>query len=149
MKVTILVTSDIHGHVFARDYIDDYEKNLGMLKLKTLIEKEKDMNENTITIDLGDFIQGSMLAQYLYEVKKTPKYLYQIKNEMGYDLEVIGNHEFNFGLAYLKKAIESSNIPSLSANILDKNDKPVYLPFKIIEKKINKNCYNRDYYTVY
>jgi 2',3'-cyclic-nucleotide 2'-phosphodiesterase/3'-nucleotidase len=41
-------------------------------------------------------------------------------NLMNYDAAVIGNHEFNYGMNYLKNALASSKFPWLSANIIQK-----------------------------
>jgi 2',3'-cyclic-nucleotide 2'-phosphodiesterase/3'-nucleotidase len=134
MKLTILLTSDIHGSVFPIDYKSGQEKDIGLLKVASLIKREREKNPNTISIDLGDTIQGSILAQYLYQVEKTPEYLYKIKEDIGFDLEVLGNHEFNYGLDYLNKGINSSKTPVLTANIVDQDGKPVYGDYMIIEK---------------
>lgn len=39
--------------------------------------------------------------------------------ELQYDAAVLGNHEFNYGLPYLRKAIQESRFPWLSANTVD------------------------------
>ena len=135
MKFDILVTSDVHGYIFPTDYMSDENKDLGMLKLASLIEKQRWENENTIYIDLGDYIQGSLLASYLYE-KNNPTYLIDILNDLDLDLQVLGNHGFNFGKAYLKKAINRAKYPIISANIIDKKTKkPMQKPYKILEIK--------------
>lgn len=134
MKITILLTSDVHGYIFPTDYISDKEVDIGLLKISSLVKKIKQENSETILIDLGDYIQGSILAQYLFEQKNDPKFLMKIKEKLNYDLQVIGNHEYNFGLNYLKKAVESSNIPTISSNILREDGSSVYKPYEIIEK---------------
>lgn len=39
---------------------------------------------------------------------------------MGYDVQVLGNHEFNYGVDYLKEAIKNYQAPILGANIVNK-----------------------------
>lgn len=135
MKITILLTSDIHGYIFPTDYISDSEANLGLLKISSLIRELKKEDPNAILIDLGDYIQGSILAQYLFEEKNDPSFLMNVKDELGYNVQLVGNHEYNFGLEYLNKAVRASKVPVLSANILKDDGSPVYEPYKIIEKQ--------------
>lgn len=135
MRIRLLLTSDIHGYIFPTDYIGDTEEDMGLLKMASLIKKQKEEDPDLILIDLGDYIQGSILAQYLFEEKNDPSYLMKIKDDIGYDLQVVGNHEYNFGLDYLNKAINFSNIPTMAANILGEDGKPFYKPYTIIEKK--------------
>ncbi len=41
----------------------------------------------------------------------------KIINQMNYDVSILGNHEFNYGLDYLKETIASYQQPVLAANI--------------------------------
>lgn len=135
MNIRLLFTSDVHGYIFPTDYISEGEKDLGLMKVSSLIKRYKKEDPDTLVLDLGDYIQGSILAQYLFEEKNDPKFLMNIKDELAYDLQVVGNHEYNFGLDYLKRAVDSSKIPTMSANILKEDGKPLYKPYTIIEKK--------------
>lgn len=130
MKLKLLFTSDIHGYILPTDYIEKEEKNIGLSKLSTLIGEERD--DNTILIDLGDFIQGSVLAEYIYEIKNV-SYFSEILNTIGYDVGVLGNHGFNFGKDYVKKFINQCNFPYLSANIKE-DEKDFAKEYEIIEK---------------
>ncbi|MSS78523.1 bifunctional metallophosphatase/5'-nucleotidase [Anaerococcus sp. WCA-380-WT-2B] len=130
MKIKLLFTSDLHGYIFPTDYISKEEKNIGLSKLSTIIEEEKD--ENTLLIDLGDFIQGSVLAEYVYESSNI-SYLANILNTIGYDIGVLGNHGFNYGKDYVKKYMKSCNFPYLCANIKE-NGKDFAKEYEVIEK---------------
>lgn len=129
MKLTILATSDIHGYIYPTDYREAIaDQPLGLLKTSELIARERAEGE-VIYIENGDFIQGSPLAQYVNENKKGPKELTRILNKLKVDASIIGNHEFNFGIDYLKEAIESIDAPVISANIIKEDgsylaDKP-------------------------
>ncbi len=41
-------------------------------------------------------------------------------NQLDYDVGNIGNHEFNYGLEFLKNSIDGANFPYVSANVFDK-----------------------------
>lgn len=135
MKIRILFTSDVHGYIFPTDYISEGEKDMGMMKVSSLFKKYRKEDPDTLLIDLGDYIQGSILAQYLFEEKNDPTFLMEIKDDLAYDLQVMGNHEYNFGLDYLGKTVKASQIPTLSANILTDEGESVYKPYTIIERK--------------
>lgn len=137
MKLTILATSDIHSYLFPTDYTNrSVESPLGLFKVASVLQKEKMENENSIlTIENGDFIQGSPLSQYVKNHYQTPKILGSALNELDFDVSIIGNHEFNYGLDYLNEYIAQINHPVLSANILTKEGNYFAdCPAKIIEK---------------
>ena len=68
-------------------------------------------------LDCGDTIQGTPLAYYHCRINNTPADpTILAMNTLGYDAMVIGNHEYNFGLAVLNKARHEANFPWLSAN---------------------------------
>ncbi|MFD3445401.1 bifunctional metallophosphatase/5'-nucleotidase [Microbacteriaceae bacterium 4G12] len=125
--VTILETSDIHGTVFPINYGNNNEAEVGIAKISTLIAKERAKGDAVIVIDNGDLIQGTPLtyhyAKYLQH-EKNPMSL--ILQQIGYDAAVIGNHEFNYGMTVLNKAIDEAQVPYLSANILNKQTNEPY-----------------------
>ncbi|MEJ7142287.1 bifunctional metallophosphatase/5'-nucleotidase, partial [Staphylococcus capitis] len=73
-------------------------------------------------IDNGDFLQGSPIGHYLAKERESAEQLAAIYNQFVFDLGVIGNHEFNFGLNYLKDTLADLDYPVLSANILENGE---------------------------
>ena len=61
-------------------------------------------------------------------------------NEIGYDVAILGNHEFDYGVEQLDKCKSKLNCSYICANYcLTKDKKPIYDPYKIIqvgEKKL-------------
>ena len=47
-------------------------------------------------------------------------------NALNYDAGVIGNHEFNYGLSYLNRAIAQARFPFLAANAYAPDDSHAY-----------------------
>ena len=39
-------------------------------------------------------------------------------NTLGYEVGTLGNHEFNYGLEFLDKALAGANFPFVSANLV-------------------------------
>lgn len=134
ITISILATSDIHGHVFPYLYGTGEKAEHGMGKLASLIKKETEHSEASILIDNGDLIQGTPLTYYYSRFLSNQKNpMIQILNKLKYDAAVIGNHEFNYGKSILARAVSESNFPWLAANILYSSTKETYfgLPYTI------------------
>ena len=118
-KIRILSTSDIHGAIFPYSYGDMKEMNMGLAKIKTLIDSLR--NENTIIIDNGDTIEGSPFTFYHYSQKKDEVCpLSLAMRKIGYDYLNVGNHDFNYGKEVLDRHIEAAGGQLLTANLLYK-----------------------------
>ncbi|MEU0344400.1 5'-nucleotidase C-terminal domain-containing protein [Streptomyces bobili] len=143
-SLTVLGTTDLHGHVFNWDYFKDAEYTdakgnaQGLARISTLVNRiraEKG-RENTLLLDAGDTIQGTPLTYYYAKVdpitaKGGPVHpMAQAMNAIGYDAVALGNHEFNYGIETLRKFEEQCDFPLLGANALDaKTLKPAFPPY--------------------
>lgn len=143
MKLVILHSSDIHGFIMPTDYQNqnDYSAPFGLSRLKSAIEEQKRKYgpENVIVTDAGDSLQGSPLAAYVHESKNNSalKKFAECYNQINYDARCLGNHDFNFGLDYLKQYLSYSKAPFVNSNILaKKTGRPAFGQDYII---INKN----------
>ncbi|MFE7977575.1 bifunctional metallophosphatase/5'-nucleotidase [Streptomyces shenzhenensis] len=145
-SLTIMGTTDLHGHVFNWDYFKDAEYSdaagnaMGLARVSTLINqvrKEKG-RENTLLLDAGDTIQGTPLTYYYAKVdpitaKGGPVHpMAQAMNAIGYDAAALGNHEFNYGIETLRTFEDQLRFPLLGANAVDaKTLKPAFPPYFI------------------
>jgi 2',3'-cyclic-nucleotide 2'-phosphodiesterase/3'-nucleotidase len=121
ITLTILETSDLHGSILPIQYADNSSNEVGLAKIATLIRQEQENNMITLLVDNGDLIQGTPIAYYHAKINNhlcDPMVL--CLNGLKFDAAIIGNHEFNYGLDVLDKAIRESRFPWLAANILDK-----------------------------
>lgn len=127
-KLTLLVTSDIHGHILPTNYRDEEEQDCGLAKLSTIIKNKRSEKDNVFLIDNGDIVQGTPLTYYNARFRKGEENpVAKVLNYLQYDAVVFGNHEFNYGLDYLKNIVNQSNFPWLSANIVgDENNEPAF-----------------------
>src|SRR5690606_33348924 len=64
-------------------------------------------------------------------------------NVLGYDAATLGNHEFNYGLDYLDRALEGADFPFVSANLVRGalaadalSDETYIAPYLIVEKQL-------------
>ncbi|AIQ41667.1 bifunctional UDP-sugar hydrolase/5'-nucleotidase [Paenibacillus sp. FSL R7-0297] len=132
--LTILHTSDIHGHLYPTDYRGPGDKPLSLAKLSTLIARERELDPALILLDNGDFIQGTPLMYHYTKLVRRGKHpAARALRALGYDAVVPGNHEFNYGLELLDQVISDSGCPWLSANIVSHDEGlPAYgLPYRI------------------
>ena len=140
VDVRILATTDLHTNLVNYDYYQDKPvENVGLAKTAILIEEAKKENSNTILVDNGDTIQGTPLGTYkaiVNPVKEGEQHpMYTALQKLGFEVGTLGNHEFNYGLDYLKRVIETAGMPIVNANVVDpKTGAYIYDPYKIITK---------------
>ncbi|HFI0567453.1 TPA: bifunctional 2',3'-cyclic-nucleotide 2'-phosphodiesterase/3'-nucleotidase [Streptococcus suis] len=140
VDVRILATTDLHTNLVNYDYYQDKPvETLGLAKTAVLIEDAKAENPNVILVDNGDTIQGTPLGNYkslidpIEEGEQHP--MYTALDTLGFDAGTLGNHEFNYGLDYLRKVISTAGMPLLNANVLHPTTKDfLYQPYTIIDK---------------
>ncbi|WP_179395351.1 bifunctional metallophosphatase/5'-nucleotidase [Lacticaseibacillus absianus] len=136
MQLTLLSTSDTHGFVTPTNYVKrDQDLPFSLSKAKTTIDQLKAAAPGPVlTIENGDFLQGSPLAYYAARVKAQPDLATAAYATVGYDAGIIGNHEFNYGRDYLAAALATLPYPILCANILD-GDRPAFgQPYQLFER---------------
>jgi len=140
VDVRILATTDLHTNLVNYDYYQDKPaENVGLAKTAVLIEEAKKENSNTLLVDNGDTIQGTPLGTYkaiVNPVKEGEQHpMYAALQKLGFEAGTLGNHEFNYGLDYLKRVIDTAGMPIVNANVVDpKTGAYVYDPYKIISK---------------
>ncbi len=137
VRITILGTTDLHGNLFDWSYEDGAENpEIGLVKVHTIVQQIRAENANTILLDVGDTIQGTLLTDDLYNVSllDQPHPMITAMNFMEYDAMTLGNHEFNFGLGLIDKIVQEADFPILSANTYQKSDDTHYVqPYTIKE----------------
>ncbi len=106
--VTVLETTDTHTNVRSYDYYKLVaDESLGLERTATLVKQARTETSATVLVDNGDTIQGTVLADFQATVQPIPcaqtLAVYKAMNAMGYDVGGIGNHEFNYGLAFLSQ----------------------------------------------
>ncbi len=124
MKLTVLGTSDMHGTITSWSYESGKDtSDRGMTHVKTYVDSVRKENKNTLLVDNGDTIQGTILTDDLYNKDMSVKNpVIEMMNYIGYDSMTLGNHEFNFGLPTVEKIMKEAKFPILSANIYYKKD---------------------------
>ncbi|MCC8381756.1 bifunctional 2',3'-cyclic-nucleotide 2'-phosphodiesterase/3'-nucleotidase [Xenorhabdus sp. PB30.3] len=141
VDIRIMETSDVHSNLMDFDYFKDKPtEQFGLVRTASLIKAAKSEVTNAILVDNGDLIQGSPMADYMAAkgLKQGEVHpAHQLMNTMGYTVGNFGNHEFNFGLDYLKQAIAGAEFPYVNANIMDaKTGKNYFTPYIIVDTPV-------------
>lgn len=118
-KLRVLQTSDIHGHVLAFDYNNNEAfKHRGLSRTAVSIKKARAEAPLNLLLDVGDFLQGSPLADtHAGTAPSEPHPVITAMNTLAYDAVTLGNHDLDFGLEHLSDALSTANFPIVSANL--------------------------------
>ncbi len=148
-EVTLLATTDVHGHVMNWDYFRDKpfagDKQGGLSRVATIVDSVRNQatdKDSVLVLDNGDAIQGTPLT-YLAAVQQdklgiSSHPMALAYNAIGYDAQVVGNHEYNYGLDLLAKYRSQLNFPLLGANVIDvATGKPAEKPYEIFTRDID------------
>ncbi|ENM5741064.1 bifunctional metallophosphatase/5'-nucleotidase [Vibrio metoecus] len=131
-NVTILGTSDLHGHFMPWDYAADKKEMSGSLsQIATQVKTIRQEQPNVILVDAGDTIQGNFVETFKEEATDPMMLGF---NEMKYDVWVLGNHEFDFGLKVLNRSLTQFKGQSLAGNIHRADGNPFLPSYTIIER---------------
>lgn len=118
--IVVLYTNDVHCG------IDDSIGYAGLAAYKADKLKE---TKNVVLVDAGDAIQGDLAGAL-----SKGDYIVDIMNQVGYDVAVPGNHEFDFGMDQFLALTKKSNAKYISSNFTDtKANKTVFDPYVIKE----------------
>ena len=133
VNVKILGTSDVHGRIVPWSYAADEEDKSGSYaQISTYVKEVRESNKNVILVEVGDSIQDNSIDVFATEKNHpVPKVL----NYMKYDVFVLGNHEFNFGMPALDGILKDMKAKKLTANFYHNNGKRYIAPTTVIEKE--------------
>ena len=121
-----MVTTDVHGHILPFDYFTQLpDQPCGLARIATLVHQARDEAgaENCILLDNGDFLQGTALSDLTAQPGQGWRGHHPVlraMNLMGYDAGTLGNHEFNFGLDWLRETLQQATFPLTCANAVTK-----------------------------
>lgn len=133
-KISFLMTSDTHA--FWLNRLTHPTANL--FNTAGTIEAVRQQRQHpVVTIDLGDFIQGSSFATYCSQEVKDGSCFARAMNALNYDFQIIGNHEFNYGPDYRDSILTKLDSQILLSNIVREADGQPFIgqPYQIIERE--------------
>ncbi|MCF8156215.1 MAG: metallophosphoesterase, partial [Rhodoferax sp.] len=109
VRLRILETTDLHMNLLSYDYYQDKTTDqYGLARTVSLIKAARTESPNSLLFDNGDLLQGNPMGDYVAKVKPLKDGdthpAYRVMNQLGYDAANIGNHEFNYGLDFLRRS---------------------------------------------
>ncbi len=109
-SVNILYTNDIHAYL--DNDSNEEESGLSYAQLAAL---KASLGPNTLLVDAGDHIQGSV-----YGAMDQGQSVLEIMDGI-YDLATLGNHEFDYGTERTLSVVNNSKYPYISCNFVHKS----------------------------
>ena len=116
--IYVLFTSDVHCGI---------DKGFGYAGLKAIRDSLNEQGFKTILADDGDSIQGEVVG-----VVSKGGTIIELMNDVGYDVAIPGNHEFDYGMDRFLELSEMANFPYISCNF-NKEGELVFDPYLIKE----------------
>ncbi|MDE6772117.1 MAG: metallophosphoesterase, partial [Muribaculaceae bacterium] len=105
-RLVILHTNDTHSAIDPSP-----DGTGGVLQRKAVMDSVRRAEKNVITVDAGDMVQGSLYFKYFRGDVEYP-----LMDMSGYDIRILGNHEFDNGMKDLAEKYRQVKGARLSAN---------------------------------
>ena len=147
LQLRLMETTDVHMNLLSHDYYQDKPTDTyGLARTISLIKAARREAPNSLLFDNGDLLQGNPLGDWVARIAPLPTGAvhpaFKVLNQLGVDAANIGNHEFNYGLAFLRQALATANFPYVNANVylddgVNKDPaqaKNAFTPFVILER---------------
>ena len=117
VEIKFLVTSDIHGQLYTTNYTADVSasgtNNQGLTRVASYIKEAQASTEHLYLADLGDTVQGTPLTYYFaFEEDTMDDPSVKALRTLDYDMWVLGNHEFNYGMDILMEEVNYAISPA-------------------------------------
>ncbi|RCW88717.1 bifunctional 2',3'-cyclic-nucleotide 2'-phosphodiesterase/3'-nucleotidase [Paracoccus lutimaris] len=131
IDLRIMATTDLHMHVLGYDYLANRPSTrLGLSRTAALIARERKTATNSLLFDNGDFLQGSPMGDYLAAADdiapRRPHPAIAAMNALDYDAGTIGNHDFSFGMGFLRRTLEGASFPFVATNLVSRRPLPSF-----------------------
>ena len=122
-ELLIIHSNDFHGH------ISEADTYAGAARIAAYVRELRRNHPRVLFVDAGDAITGTPVSS-LFEGEP----IFHIMNAMGYDVGLLGNHEFDHGAAKIATFKDIAKFPLLGATALDADNQFISdKPFTIIE----------------
>ena len=148
VKLRILETTDLHMNLLSYDYYQDVATDqYGLARTITLIKAARAEVPNSLLFDNGDLLQGNPLGDVVAKVAPLQSGqvhpAYKVMNQLKYDAANLGNHDFNYGLPFLRRALAGAVFPYVNANVYVDDDaksgpnaKHAFTPYVLLEREL-------------
>ena len=119
----------MHGDFFIEDR--DGVESGGLVRLSGYVQRERQINPNTLYVIAGDMFRGSIIDSEYLGLSTI-----DLINMVNPDVATLGNHEVDYGLAHLLFLEKCASFPIINANLfVTMNHKRLFQPYIIKEIK--------------
>src|SRR5919204_5290112 len=136
-ELIVAGTTDVHGWLRGWDYYaNEADTTRGLTRAATIVDSLRVAHPGrVILVDAGDLLQGNPFAYTAACVSSdTMSPIVAAMNAMRYDAAAIGNHEFNYGMPFLDRAVAQARFPFLSANTYRIDGARKYRAWTMVER---------------
>lgn len=145
VHLRVIETTDLHLHLLPYDYYADRPwSGIGLVNAARMIERARAEARNALLFDNGDFLQGTPMGDYVaHERGLRDGDLHPAiaaMNALCFDAMTLGNHEFNYGLDFLMRAIDGAACPVVSSNLAlrqgatARRDRTLVRPYALLDR---------------
>jgi 2',3'-cyclic-nucleotide 2'-phosphodiesterase (5'-nucleotidase family) len=105
--LTVLSLSEYHGHLQDDDGVG------GLAQVATIVEQVRAEGNAVLLLNSGDILIGTTMSSAFRGVPDI-----EAMNLIGFDAMVLGNHEFDFGIAHMDMLEDLANFPFITTNVV-------------------------------
>src|SRR5918992_5240049 len=137
LTLIVAATTDVHGRLRGYDYYKNApEPGRSLARVATIVDSLRAVHPGRVVlVDAGDLLQGNPLT---YVAARSPigstHPVIEAMNAAGYDAMAIGNHEFNYGLPVLERALAGARFAVLAANAYSVDGRPAFRRWAMVER---------------
>ncbi len=137
IDLVIASTTDVHGRLRGWDYYAGTpDPTHSLASAATIVDSVRRANPGRVVlVEAGDILQGNPLTYVAARVAPPPVHpVIAAMNVMRYDAAVLGNHEFNYGVPFLKRAIAQAGFPFVAANVHYRDGRRFVAPLAMVTR---------------
>ena len=106
--LTVLSLSEYHGNLQADD-----DGVGGLAQVATIVDQVRAEGGNVVVLNSGDILIGTVMSSAFRGVPDV-----EAMNLIGLDAMVLGNHEFDFGIAHMDMLEDLADFPFITTNLV-------------------------------
>src|SRR5688500_16361873 len=138
VDLVVAATTDVHGRLRGWEYYANAPDSIrGLTRAASIVDSLRAAHPGSVVLlDAGDLLQGNPLTYVAARVSAdTMSPVVAAMNVMRYDAAAVGNHEFNYGLPFFRRAEAQASFPFLATNAYTPAGERAFPGWRIIERQ--------------
>jgi len=126
-NLTLFHVNDIHAAFLPEParWRDDHAPVGGLVALASRLAEERRTAPASLLLDAGDFMTGNPVCDMVVDGVAGGG-LIDMLNLVGFDADVVGNHDFDKGRANARKLADRADFPVMALDIVDEQGEPAF-----------------------